>query len=172
MTKTIKKITSKLSKIPYLILFTILIGITVSSAYAITITLGGDAIVTEDLHVTGAITGPTITSLAATTGSSLICPAENVKDLYTIRIVNNLSFIELRSPTGPTMFDGEHYWINISMPDSGAMVPHESMIDRLIELGYVAHNTNTGTDFPLEDSITWIAHTFFQDSHTTICAES
>jgi len=50
----VKKITSKLTKPSYLILFSILIGITVTSAYALTITLGADkVIVTGDLDLTG-----------------------------------------------------------------------------------------------------------------------
>jgi len=40
----VEKIKSKLTKTPYLVLFTVLIAISVSSAYALTITLGGDLI--------------------------------------------------------------------------------------------------------------------------------
>ncbi len=39
-----RKIKSKLTKTPYLVLFTVLIAISVTSAYALTITLGGDLI--------------------------------------------------------------------------------------------------------------------------------
>jgi hypothetical protein len=40
----VRKIKSKLTKTPYLVLFTVLIAISVTSAYALTITLGGDLI--------------------------------------------------------------------------------------------------------------------------------
>jgi len=49
-----KKITSKLSKTPYLVILTVLIAVTVTSAYALTITLGADStIITGDLDLSG-----------------------------------------------------------------------------------------------------------------------
>ena len=50
-----KKITSKLSKTPYLVILTVLIAITVTSAYALTITLGGDVIITGSTDLDGAL---------------------------------------------------------------------------------------------------------------------
>jgi len=53
--KSMKKITSKLSKTPYLVLLTVLIAVTVTSAYALSITLGADTVfVTGDLDISGA----------------------------------------------------------------------------------------------------------------------
>jgi len=49
-----KKITSKLSKTPYLVILTVLIAVTVTSAYALTITLAADTtIITGDLDLSG-----------------------------------------------------------------------------------------------------------------------
>jgi len=49
----------KLERKPYLILFIVLIAGGVTAAYAITITLAGDASITGNLDVIGAITSPT-----------------------------------------------------------------------------------------------------------------
>ena len=58
MTNTMRKITSKLTKTPYLVLLTVLIAITVTSAYALTITLGGNVVVTGDTTLLGDMTCP------------------------------------------------------------------------------------------------------------------
>ncbi len=51
-----KKITSKLSKTPYLVILTVLIAVTVTSAYALTITLAGNTHTTGNALVDGTLT--------------------------------------------------------------------------------------------------------------------
>ena len=50
-----RKITSKLTKTPYLVLLTVLIAITVTSAYALTITLGGNVVITGSTDLDGTL---------------------------------------------------------------------------------------------------------------------
>jgi len=63
----VKKVKSKLKKTPYLVLFTVLIAISVTSAYALTITLGGDLI---EILGTLNMNNNKITSLAEPTVSA------------------------------------------------------------------------------------------------------
>ncbi len=85
-----RKITSKLTKTPYLVLFTVLIAISVTSAYAITITLGGDLI---EILGTLNMTNNKITSLAEPTVSDDAATKNYVDN-------NNFQFIKTVERTG------------------------------------------------------------------------
>jgi len=82
---------SKFTNTPYLVLFTILIAISVTSAYAITITLGGDPI--EILGVLN-MNSNKITSLAEPTVSSDAATKNYVDN-------NNFQYIKTVERTGP-----------------------------------------------------------------------
>jgi hypothetical protein len=105
--------------------------------------------------------------------SSPVCPADKVQHWYTVRITQSLSFIELRSPTSPTIFDEDEFWIQVHHESDDVIDFHDSVIDRLTELGYEAFNLNTNTNGPLLYSYDWITIDFLEvGTHTTICAES
>ena len=103
---------------------------------------------------------------------SSACPADKVQHWYTVRVQNNLSFIELRSTTNPTMFDNELYYINIQHDSNDTIQLRTSVTDRLNDLGYVAFNLNDQSSSPILESFDWIAIAEFElKSHSTICAD-
>ena len=103
---------------------------------------------------------------------SSVCPADKVQHWYTPRITQSLSFIELRSPTGPTIFNGDQVWIQVHHGSDDIIDFHSSIIDRLTELGYEAFNLDTQTSEPLLDSFSWISIAFEEPtSHAIICAD-
>ncbi len=84
-----ENIKSKLTKTPYLVLFTILIAITVTSAYALTITLGGNVSVLGFLDMNS----NKITNLATPTVSGDAATKSYVDN-------NNFQFIKTVERTG------------------------------------------------------------------------
>lgn len=104
--------------------------------------------------------------------SSPVCPPENVQHWYTVQMRQELSNVELRSPTNPTLFEGVDYWINIHSDSVYIMEYQKSVIDRLNELGYEAFDLNIQTSVPLTyNAIAWFTFPPFDlGSHTTICA--
>jgi len=93
----VEKIKSKLTKTPYLVLFTVLIAISVTSAYALTITLSGDLI---EILGTLNMNNNKITSLAEPTVSADAATKNYVDN-------NNFQFIKTVERTGdPVMVSG------------------------------------------------------------------
>jgi len=107
--------------------------------------------------------------------TSPVCPADKVQHWYTLTVYHTNSNMELRSPTHPTILANQGHWLNIKA-SSDDLFDHEKLvIDKLIELGYVAYNTDTDISSPLSYADTWINIQLFsgaQSSHSTICAES
>ena len=114
---------------------------------------------TEPIEVTGISSSP-------------VCPADKVQHWYSMEIQQSLNFIELRSPTNPTIFDGDRYWIQVQHGSNDLINFHDSVIDKLTEMGYEAYNLNTNTSSPLLYSFDWIGIQNLQpNTHSTICAE-
>ena len=85
-----EKVKSKLTKTPYLVLFTVLIAISVTSAYALTITLGADLV---EILGTLNMNNNKITSLAEPTVSDDAATKNYVDN-------NNFQFIKTVERTG------------------------------------------------------------------------
>ena len=88
-----EKVKSKLTKTPYLVLFTVLIAISVTSAYALTITLSGDLI---EILGTLNMNNNKITSLAEPTVSDDSATKNYVDN-------NNFQFIKTVERTGSSV---------------------------------------------------------------------
>jgi len=113
------------------------IGISVSSAYAITITLAGDADVTGNLAVTGAITGPTIDGINAAIASATMCPAQNLEHWDKIAFVPNVVITNIDTNVNPFILEpGFAYDVKVlDDPNSVAFLEGKA-IDKLNTLGY------------------------------------
>jgi len=113
------------------------VGISVSSAYAITITLSGDADVTGDLAVTGAITGPTIDSINAAIASATMCPAQNIEHWDKILFVPFVIITNLDTNVNPlTLEPNFAYDIKVLDDPNSVAFLEGKVVDKLNTLGY------------------------------------
>ena len=87
---------SRLTNTPYLVLFTILIAVTVTSAYALTITLGGNVVITGSTKLDGTLLDAS--NNAGTNGQLLSSTGSGV-DWVTASGSGTLSVVERTSNT-------------------------------------------------------------------------
>ena len=121
----------------------IVIGLGVSSAYAITITLAGDVAVTEDLDVTGDITGPTINAINTAITSSTSCPPENIQHWDKVVFsINLIPFDEgFISPNGETVLDEFSIFDVKVLDDPNKLADlREKVVLKLALMGYQKDN--------------------------------
>jgi len=83
------------------------IGIGVSSAYAVNISLEGDSTVNGNLDVSGDITGPTINAITTAILDAAICPQENIQ--HWNKIVFKLGDITYSHSTLPNLLPTHTY---------------------------------------------------------------
>ena len=78
------------------------VGVGISSAYAVNISLEGDSTVNGNLDVSGDITGPTINAITTAISDAAICPQENIQhwDKIIFRPILNPGDLEFLSPPG------------------------------------------------------------------------
>jgi len=118
----------------------IAIGIGVSSAYAITITLAGDVTVTDNLDVSGDITGPTIDAISAAITTSASCPQENIQHWDKVIFSANMDdpFDEgFISPNGKTELDEFSVFDVKVLDDPNELADlREKVVQKLSSLGY------------------------------------
>jgi len=114
------------------------VGISVSSAYAITITLAGDADVTGNLAVTGAITGSTIDGInAAIASGSAVCPSENIEHWDKIAFVPDVVITNLDQNVNPLILEiGFAYDIKVLDDPNSVAFLEGKVVDKLNTLGY------------------------------------
>jgi len=113
------------------------VGIGVSSAYAITITLAGDADVTGDLAVTGAITGLTIDGINAAIASATICPVQNLEHWDKILFVPLVVITNLDTNVDPlTLEPGFAYDIKVLDDPNSVAFLEGKVVEKLNTLGY------------------------------------
>lgn len=149
----------------------IAVGFGISSAYAITVTLAGDVAITEDLDVTGAITGPTINAINTAIDGAAICPQQNVEHWDKIIYFPTLLVPDIGFNTTPQGQPDliEDRWFDIKVTDD----PHnnvdlsKTVADRLNQLGYNKLTLNQPAIEPIHpDNIVIV-----DVEHSIICAE-
>ena len=132
---------------PSLIVLVLLItlGIGMSSAYAITITLAGDATVTGGLEVSGDLTGPTIDAINAAIATSASCPEENVqhwdKVIFHTIIFIQQGDIDFNTPQGKTELVIDRP-LDVKVLDDPNQLANleDKVIQKLKTLGYSINN--------------------------------
>ncbi|MDH3676993.1 MAG: hypothetical protein OEQ12_01680 [Nitrosopumilus sp.] len=126
---------------------TMLITIGVSSAYAINITLAGDATVTGDLDVSGSVTGPTINAINAAIADTSSCPQENLQHWDKVIFNATLKGFDLNfvNPNDKTPLD-EFGTFDVKILDNPNEVANlqEEVAQKLNSLGYQKNDLQEG----------------------------
>jgi len=154
------------------IVMLIALGIGVSSAYAISITLGGDVAVTEDLDVTGDLTGPTINAINTSIANAALCPEGNIqhwdKVIFNATLVAQALDIDFNTPQGKTpLIEGRTFDVKVLDDPNQLADLQEKVAQKLNSLGYSKDNALE----PFVHDIKWFNIIIVDVEYAIVCVQ-